>query len=92
MERRAKEYFDVIVVAQKERENWRDLYFNATLAAGNTQNRMVTERSINMKKFLDAGIKPHTDPIIDALVGAFNEQHYQPVVRSKCDQEKESAG
>lgn len=92
MELRAKSYFDCVIKAQNERDRWRELYNNSSLAAGNAQNRMMVERSRNMKLLTDAGLKPYRDAVIDQLVGAFNEQHYEPVRRSVEENKKETAG
>jgi hypothetical protein len=90
--KRSGEYFTLIEGAQKERDGWRRLYQDSTLAAGNAQNLFMVERARNFQLLVGNGIKPFRDKVIDQLVGAYMEEHYEPVKQSaEKDREQKSS-
>jgi hypothetical protein len=86
---RSGEYFKVITGAQAERDTWRSLYQKSSISAGNAQNRLLLEREQNLRIMQANNIRPFRDSTIDLLVGAYNEEHYQPVKESLGEPKKD---
>jgi hypothetical protein len=76
--KRADEYFGTIEKILKERDEWRDLYWKQSREHGNAQHALMDERARNFALLRGNHIKPYVNPQIALLVGAFNEQHYEP--------------
>lgn len=78
--RRADDYLATIDKVIAEREEWRGMYFTQAREHGNAQDMLLRERDVNARRMAAAGLKPHVDQRVDALVRAYHDEHVAPHV------------
>lgn len=88
--RKKLEYFKSITDFEREKLQWRDLYWKQSREHGNAQQRLLMEREQNFRLLHGNKIRPYVDPYIATLVGAFREEHYEPAKLASISQKIET--
>lgn len=74
-QRRANELFERIDGVLKERDKWRDLYFEQATQHGAAQELLFNELQAMANRLRKAGVDPTPNPRLQAVMAAFRDEH-----------------
>lgn len=74
-QRRAGELFGRIEGVLKERDRWRDLYFEQATQHGAAQDLLFSELQALTHRMQRAGVDPRPNPRVAAVMAAYREEH-----------------
>lgn len=77
-ERKRLEVIGMVDGILNERDEWKTLYVRHASEHGAAQSMLMRERDNLMRQLKSAGRKAKTDPVIDAVVGKFEQEHVAP--------------
>lgn len=73
--RRANELFDRIEGVLRERDKWRDLYFEQATQHGAAQEMLFGELQAMANRLRKAGVDPTPNPRLQAVMAAYRDEH-----------------
>lgn len=74
-QRRANELFERIDGVLKERDKWRDLYFEQATQHGVAQEMLFNELQALANRLRKVGIDPTPNPRLQAVMAAYRDEH-----------------